>query len=82
VQVLAAATPRKCELAHNHPSLFERTGPERVIHNAQRQIDHWPNENAADRACLDNCDAGSAYSANSRKGEEGATTSAETNKDR
>jgi hypothetical protein len=41
-----------------------------VIQNAQGQIDHWSNENPADRARLDNRD--STNDANGRKGEEGA----------
>jgi hypothetical protein len=61
---------------------FELTGPVRVIYYAPRQIDHRPNENAADRACLHNCYASSAYHANDRKGEESATTKAKANEGR
>ena len=51
-----------------------------VIYYAQTHTDRWPNENATDRAYLDNCDSSFAHDANGRKGEDGATTKAKTNK--
>jgi hypothetical protein len=51
---------------------------ERVIYHAQNQADYRPNENATRRARLDNDDTNDG---NGRKGEEGATTKARTNKD-
>jgi hypothetical protein len=59
---------------------FERMEPERVVHYAQRQTDHRPNENAADRAHLDNLDSSPAYDANGRNGSESGTTKTKTNK--
>jgi hypothetical protein len=61
---------------------FERTGLERVIHHAQRQINHRANENAADRARIDYFDSSSSYDANGRKVEEVGTAKARTNKGR
>jgi hypothetical protein len=46
--------------------VFERMEPERVIYDAQRQTNHRPNENAADRAHLDSIDS-SSVQANGRK---------------
>ena len=61
---------------------FERTGLERVIQHAQRQINHRANENAADRARIDYFDSSSAYDADGRKVQEGGTAKARTNKGR
>jgi hypothetical protein len=36
------------------PRPLERIGQEAVIYYAQKQTDHWPNENATDRASIDN----------------------------
>jgi hypothetical protein len=55
---------------------------ERVNHHAQRQIDDWPNENAAPPACFDNALTSAAHDAYGRKAEEGVTTKAKTNKNR
>jgi hypothetical protein len=51
---------------------------ERVIYHAQNQADYRPNENATRRARLDNDDTNDG---NGRKGEEGATTKAKTNRE-
>jgi hypothetical protein len=56
----------------------ERTRQERVIQYAQNQTDYRPNENAARGAGLDSDDTNDAHG---RKGDEGATTRANTNKD-
>ena len=52
------------------PRLLERIGREGVICYAQKQTDRWPNENATDRACIDNADARVAYDANGWNGQD------------
>jgi hypothetical protein len=52
------------------PRPLERIGQEGVIYYAQKQTDRWPNENATDRACIDNADARVAYDANDWKGQD------------
>ena len=46
------------------PRPLERIGQEGVVYYAQKQTDRWPNDNATDRACIDNADARVAYDAN------------------
>ena len=48
---------------------LERIGQEGVVYYAQKQTDRWTNENATDRACIDNADARIAYDANGWKGQ-------------
>jgi len=61
------------------PGFFlERTRQDRVIQHAQDQTDYRPDENAAHSARLDSDDTNDA---DGRKGDEGATTRANTNKD-
>jgi hypothetical protein len=57
---------------------LERTRQERVIQYAQNQTDYRPDENAAHIARLDFYDTNDAHG---RKGDERATTGANTNKD-
>ena len=52
------------------PRALERIGQQRVIYHVQRQTDRWPDENATDRACVDNADAHVAYAASGRKGQD------------
>jgi hypothetical protein len=59
---------------------IEQIGPERVVYHAQNETNRWPDENATDRARLDNPDAGSADDANGRKGRQDGTTDEKTNK--
>ena len=49
------------------PRPIERIEQGGVIYYAQKQTNHWPNENATDRACIDNADARVAYDANGGK---------------
>jgi hypothetical protein len=49
----------------------ERIGLEEgVTYYAQKQTDHWPNENATDRARIDNAEARVAHEANGWKGQD------------
>jgi hypothetical protein len=57
---------------------LERTRQERVIQHAENQANYRPNENAAPSARLDSDDTNDAHG---RKGDEGATTRANANKD-
>jgi hypothetical protein len=52
------------------PRPLERIGQEGVTYYAQKQTDHWPNENATDRVRIDSADTRLAYDANGWKGQD------------
>jgi hypothetical protein len=54
----------------SRPRPLERMGQDGVICYAQKQTDRWPNENATERAWIDNIDARVTYDANGRKGKD------------
>jgi hypothetical protein len=60
---------------------LERIRQQRVIYDAQKQTTYRPHENATYRARVYDADAGAAYDASGRKGNEDAATETTANKD-